>query len=442
MKAATAGTVLMLLLAPEAFGQTRLGGEFQVNSYTTGTQRYPDVAVGPDGRFVVVWTSYGSGGSDQDGYSVQGQRFASNGVAQSSEFQINSYTTSAQRFPAVAFAATGEFVVVWHGFGSGGTDSSLFSVHGQRFAADGDFLGAEFQVNSYTTGVQRFATVAVGSSGDFVVAWSSTDSSGTDSDGYSVQGQRYASDGMPLGSEFQVNSYTTGDQGGYFGFLGAAVGPGGESMIVWHSDPTNDGENSLSIQGRRYAADGTPLAEELQVNSYTTGNQLNPSVSTDSEGAFVVVWASADSSATDGDGYSVQARRLDPDGTPRGEDFQVNSYTSSDQRVLRHSVAVAPDGEFSVVWAGPKVGAGDEIHGRWFAAGSQPSGDQFLVNSYTLGYQSHPAVSLGPQGDFVVVWHSFESDGPDLGPSIQGQRFLGVMIFADGFESGDTSAWG
>ncbi len=55
-------------------------------------------------------------------------------------------------------------------------------------------------------------------------------------------------------------------------------------------------------------------------------------------------------------------------------------------------------------------------------------------------------------GDFVVVWASElfiplaarSADGwrgsDGSGSSIQGQRFS-VPLFADGFESGDTSAW-
>ena len=34
-----------------------LGAEFTVNTYTTGSQNAASVAVGPDGRFVVVWMS-------------------------------------------------------------------------------------------------------------------------------------------------------------------------------------------------------------------------------------------------------------------------------------------------------------------------------------------------------------------------------------------------
>jgi hypothetical protein len=59
-----------------AQGPIPAGPEFQVNTYTTSSQSGPSVAMDPDGAFVVVWQSYGSGGTDTSGRSIQGQRFA------------------------------------------------------------------------------------------------------------------------------------------------------------------------------------------------------------------------------------------------------------------------------------------------------------------------------------------------------------------------------
>ncbi len=63
-------------------GRLRAAGpQFQVNSYTTGNQQLPSVAVDANGDFVVVWQSYGSSGSDTRIWSVQGQRYGANGLA-------------------------------------------------------------------------------------------------------------------------------------------------------------------------------------------------------------------------------------------------------------------------------------------------------------------------------------------------------------------------
>ena len=58
-------------------------------------------------------------------------------------------------------------------------------------------LGSEFQVNTFTTDGQYYASVAADADGDFIVVWTSQDQDGSFS---GVFGQRYASTGTPLGT--------------------------------------------------------------------------------------------------------------------------------------------------------------------------------------------------------------------------------------------------
>ncbi|MEO7795814.1 MAG: hypothetical protein ABIV06_13680, partial [Thermoanaerobaculia bacterium] len=74
-----------------------LGGQFQVNTYTTSHQYQPAVATDSAGNFVIVWTSAGSSGGDTSNLSVQARRWAADGAALGGEFQVNTYTTSTQR---------------------------------------------------------------------------------------------------------------------------------------------------------------------------------------------------------------------------------------------------------------------------------------------------------------------------------------------------------
>ena len=59
----------------------------------------PDVALDASGSFVVAWSSYGQDGSI---YGVFGQRYDSSGAPLGPEFQVNTYTTGTQRDPSVA----------------------------------------------------------------------------------------------------------------------------------------------------------------------------------------------------------------------------------------------------------------------------------------------------------------------------------------------------
>jgi hypothetical protein len=207
------------------------------------------VAADASGNFVVVWQSYGSSGTDSSGYSIQGQRYSSDGSTRGAEFQVNSYTMGLQRNASVAAKSNGDFVVVWDTPDSSGTDTNGSSIEGQRYASDGSTQGAEFQVNSYTTGDQQFPSVAADADGDFVVVWHSSGSSGTDTSGESIHGQRYASDGPTLGAEFQVNTYTANDQ------VTASVGANkyGDFVVVWSSYAYPTDPWIRNIQGQRYS---------------------------------------------------------------------------------------------------------------------------------------------------------------------------------------------
>jgi len=99
------------------------------------------------------------------------------------EFRVNTYTTDGQGDPKVAFDSAGNFIVVWDSLQQ---DGSGFGIFGQRYAVSGVPLGPEFAVNTYTTSSQRFPRVASDAAGNFVVMW---DSLGQDGSNGSIFGQ-------------------------------------------------------------------------------------------------------------------------------------------------------------------------------------------------------------------------------------------------------------
>jgi hypothetical protein len=423
------GLLLAALGTPlEAAAQTiPVGSEFQVNTYTTSFQRYPSVAADADGDFVVVWQSYGSSGGDTSQSSIQGQRYASSGSAVGSQFQVNTYTTSFQFNPSVSADADGDFVVVWDSYGSPGGDTGGNSVQGQRYASSGSAVGSQFQVNTYTTGNQRIPAVAADADGDFVVAWMSYGSSGSDTSGYSMQARRYASSGSAVGAEFQVNTYTvTYQQDGSI-----AADADGDFVVVWRSSGSSGSDTSYgSIQGQRYASDGSAAGGEFQVNTYTTGFQQFPSVAADAGGDFVVLWQSNGSFGDDTSGSSIQGQRYASSGSEVGGQLQVNTYITNYQRYP--SVAAEEGGGFVVAWE--SVGSagndtsGTSIQSQRYDSGGSASGSQFQVNTHVIGAQLRASVAAGAPGDFAVVWDSTTSSGNDTSDtSIQAQRFATAL---------------
>jgi hypothetical protein len=397
-------------LAPlhEALAQPMpVGPQIQVNSYTTGFQRHPAVAVDGAGNIIVVWSSDGSAGSDTYYSSIQAQRYDAEGAPLGSEFQVNSYTTYEQYGPAVAADAMGIFVVVWINR-SNAIPVTTLTIQAQRFDNTGAPQGSQFQVNPASYSEPHSPAIAADAAGNFVVVWEEYMTS--------IQGRRYNGAGTPLGGQFQVNSYTTGAKGD----PGVASDSAGNFVVVWKGG----GSAGSEIQGQRFNGMGTPQGSQFAVDTYTTGSQASPDVAVDGSGNFVVVWSSIGSPGSDVS-TSIQGQRYDSAGAPLGSQFQVNSYTTNPQ--FLPAVAADAAGNFVVVWT--SIGSdldtdGRSVQGQRYDSAGMRQGAQFQVNSYSRSDQSYPAVANDPTGRFVAVWASDGSPGSDISEeSVQGQRF-------------------
>jgi hypothetical protein len=423
LKSFRTGLVLAVVSSAAARAQAPEGPEFQVNTYTTNNQNQAAVASDANGNFVVVWQS--SGGQDGDGNGIFGQRYNAAGTAVGAEFQVNTYTTGDQMAPDVASDPSGNFVVVWQ---SQGPDGSVEGIAAQRYDALGTPQGTEFIVNAYTLQDQSFPSVASDANGNFVVVWNSSFQEGLG--GIGIIGRRFSASGVALGGDFHVNSYTTGSQV----LPTVASAPKGNFLVAWTSQTPQDGSGS-AVMAQRFDAAGAAQGGEFRVNSYTTAYQFSPRATADGSGNFVVVWGSG--FGQDGSDSGIFSQRIDAAGAFQGPEFQVNTYTTSGQ--TNPDVSASADGTFVVAWHsfnqdGPSYG----VFARRFDAAGSPQSGEFRVNSYTPGYQANPAVSMSGNGDFRIVWRAELQDGS--GGGVFGQRY-GDLIFADGFDSGTLSRW-
>ncbi len=211
-----------------------------------------------------------------------------------------------------------------------------------------------------------------------------------------------------------MNTYTTGMQ-----LRGdVAVEADGDFVVVWADYNARDGSAS-ALFGQRFDASGARLGGEFQVNSYTTGYQIYPSISMSPAGGFVVAWVS---NPGDGNLSGVLARRFDSSGNPLGSDFVVNTYTTNNQRDAR--VAHDARGNFVVTWHSTVDGGSNETFAQRFGASGARRGAEFRVNTYATAQQTRPSVAVDAVGNFVVAWDSFGQDGSAGG--IFAQRFGGL----------------
>ncbi|MAT15729.1 MAG: hypothetical protein CMJ46_10735, partial [Planctomyces sp.] len=384
-----------------------VGPERQVNTYTASSQGTSgpssrNVALAANGDHIVVWTSEGQDGSS---FGIYAQRFDRNGNTLGDEFPVNTIIDNAQRYPSISMTSTGEFVVAWQSDADGTDD-----IFARRFAADGTALGAEFRVNTYTTSIQARPSVSMADSGEFLISWASFEQDGS---GDGIYAQRYDSDGNPIGGEFHVNTYSLDHQH----HASTAISADSGSVITW-ADRTQDG-SSYGIYAQRYDVAGQPIGGEFRVNSTTLSSQNYPSISMNASGEFLISW----DSVQDGSGVGVFARKYDSLGTPLGDEFQVNSYISGTQYLS--SAAIADTGEFIITWTD------SEQDGSYFGAFAQrydaqgnALGSEFRVNSETAGTQNIPSIGINEAGDVVIVWQSQYQDGDNYGVYAQQYRIL------------------
>lgn len=423
--------VLAVQASPPGFCQaTPHGGEFQVNTFTTGNQAVPAVAVDPLGRTLVVWISAAEGGDP--GWGLRGQLYAADGTAQGGPFQVNSATTLNQDGPRVAATPDGDFVVVWGSSVSTGSDIAGRSIQARRFASDGTPFGPDFQVNTYTSGNQNLPDVATDGAGDFVIVWQSAGSSGSDTLGSSVQGQRFSAAGVPQGVEFQVNTSTVGDQSA----ARVAANPAGDFWVVFETNVAAGGDPSPSVQARFFDAAGVPAGPEFTLNGFTDGDQERPAIAADATGTFLAVWQSFDSGGTDSFPPSIQGYLLNSIGEAMGDEFQVNTFTTGTQ--MRPTVAAFGASGFVAAWENlPNPGPGQTPDIRAAQVGI---GNDFVVNTLTTNSQEYASIAADPDGNFIVAWSSNGSSGTDSDLySVQAQRY--DALFRDGFETSGTSRW-
>jgi hypothetical protein len=365
----------------------KVGSEFRVNTWTINNQSGPSITSLPDGGFVVVWHSDWQDGS---GDGVYGQRFDSNGNKVGSEFQVNTSTAHSQGGPSITWLSNGGFVVVWE---SNGQDGSGWGVYGQRFDSNGGKLGSEFQVNTWTTDDQENPSITSLSNGGFVVVWQSY---GQDRSSWGVYAQRFDLNGNKIGSELLLNTWTTDSQGDP---SVTSLSDGG-FIVVW--DSNGQDSSSWGVYAQRFDLNGNKIGSEFRVNAWTTDAQWGPAVTSLLSGGFVVVWQSF---GQDGSGYGVYGQGFDANGDKVGSEFRVNTWTTDSQ--WNPSVTSLPNGGFVVVWHSKEQdGSEYGVYGQRFDLVGNKVGSEFQVNTWTRDTQWFPSITSLISGGFVVVWNS------------------------------------
>ncbi len=379
------------------------------------------------------------------------------------EVQANTYSTNAQQQPSIAVLADGGFVIAWM---SSEQDGSMLGIYAQRFNAAGQKIGDEFKVNTLAAAHQLYPTTVALPDGGFTVLWVTTTGAGTAN--YGVHAQRYDAGGGAIGGEYTVfdtsgastdptmpkatvlldgtlkvaygfnpNNYTASDIRVFTmgpdmatpGILTTGVSTpkyaagtaqmagdittlaNGRYVLTWAE---HENTNGYEVQGRIYNADGTTVAAPFLVNTFVAYNQRHSDIAATPDGGFIVVFGSAGTEPS-GDGHAnILIQRFDENGTKIGAHVRVNAWTWDNQD--QPQIVALTGGGYMVSWISTNQdGSGNGVFAQRLDADLRPLGPEFQVNNQGMGNQTDVEMAALPNGGVVFTWSSEALDGDNYG---------------------------
>ena len=167
------------------------------------------------------------------------------------------------------------------------------------------------------------------------------------------------------------------------------------------------------------------VLDQQQTMSENRGSLRSVAIAPD--GDYVVVWSTQGQDASN---WGVYAQRFDSSGTELGAEFQVNSFENNAQ--YHAAVDMDDAGNFVVVWTSENQdGTASSVYARMFNADGSEAVAEFRVNTQSTGSQGTPMVAMTGVRGFVVTW---QGEGPGDSAGIFARRFDAGGTALDGTE--------
>ncbi|MVO18689.1 Ig-like domain-containing protein, partial [Parasedimentitalea huanghaiensis] len=283
--------------------------------------------------------------------------------------------------------------------------------------------GPEFLVNLITAGSQDFQSVAVFEDRSSIIVWHNGMSSDEDPEGDGIRGRFVSPGGVPSGGEFQINSHADGIQT----HPEVSVLENGNFVVTWMSGDNERSSNSYNIRARIFDPEGQPLGDDFFVNEIPDGYQGPPHITSLAGGGFTITWeAHVDAGwSTFYDVSNSGIALFDNEGQQVGEQIWLMADPNYNQPdTLIHQVATQIEalsgGGFVVVAQSMNNGhATDGIYNEhniflhfYDNAGNKISEIAVTGDSSPDVYNTLPTVDVGPDGQVLVMWDSYDRDAP------------------------------
>jgi len=396
---------------------------------------FPDVAVDDSGRRIHVWEPNGEVARTD----IALRRFDAAGNPLEDPKIVNTTTADDQRYPRVAVAGDGSFLVI---FQSEEIDPPATVarkvVRSQAYDASGNPVPPEQRLSTVFTNVASDVDADVaalretdGSPGGFAVVWQSANSSGSDTNS-SIQGCLVSATGVPS-AQFQVNSNDAPSQN----YPSVAELPDGGFLATWAADS--------QIWGRRFNAAGGPIGNDFAISTSFVAQKLDNDAALGWDGVVAVVWADAEGDGGT-NGREIYMRLFDSDLNPLGSDFRVNNLITDGQEDPR--VADYGPMGFLVVWESSVASGPDQsgsIEARLVTGSDEFDGPQVQYNVWDNSNGQEFPGSHGWYGRLSTTWRTLTWDGEPKPDSTNDDFIIGrdieYCLHCDDFEWGSTWRW-
>jgi len=370
-------------------GGSKVGNNFQVNNFSSGTHDKSDVTALTNGGFVVTWSDGSETLGDTQSRGIHAQIYNAAGLEVGSEFLVNTRTNDGQFNPAVTALANGAFAIAWYDVSAGDGAIRL-----QVFDSAGNKPNSERLV-ALANGLQPQPTMATLANGNFVLAWN---------DGGFINSAVYTRNGglVATGTTVSVTFYNTP--------IVTALADGGYA-ISWNS------YEWFGVQ--RFTATGAPNGSAIRVSGTA---RATPSLLGLADGGFVAVWCDQQTET----GNGLLGRVYNSNGQQEGDTFQVSMWSSSDYGSL--DLAATSDGGFVVTFTDSRFGSTGGLVARVFKR-VPDTGAPVAVNDTVGATEDQTAIIAAA----ALTGNDSEPDGDPLAITGVSNALHGsVVLNADG----------
>jgi hypothetical protein len=341
--------ILLLFLLPAlAAAQRPLGPPIPVNVPRAGLEGVGAAALAMNARgdFVVTWENVPVGGSGES-RTVHARRFAADGTPATGDILIVKDPLDSQP-PGIAVTVMedGSFFVVL---------PSYPDLVARRYGPDGFFEGESVVARRLFRGSFRVAALP---DGGFALVWMRQTG-----DQLALIARIIGADGQPAGPERRV---ANGEDPAI-----AAEPDGGFVVAWIGEQPTPEDAhfNDRYVLAQRFGADGRPLGERIAVQERFHGVAGNTQAAADADGNFLILWQEEGELLPVGsrrefkDG--IYARRFAPDGAPLTEVVEVEGF-----RAEAAQLAIDRAGNFVVTFSSSATAVSGTYVQRFTADGA------------------------------------------------------------------------